>query len=209
MRIMKLEIRSPFAWILAVGLAVPFLFSCATTPVVQPEPQPKATLPSEPIPDVVLKAHHAAMGREMSKAYDQADEILLGLHTGSFVDETDGLTYFFENFQTFDKATLTWGPVMEVVVQVLPRELKPEIITQREFKGMIAMDKIGICWDSYEEKRYVYLVEGENMLLFLELVFDEATTNSYRYLIDTYPATRACDAKTVFDLMIRERYANS
>ena len=180
--------------LLAMGLAVPFLFSCATTPVVQPEPPSKVTLPREPLPDVVLKAHHAAMGQEMSKAYDQADEILLGLHTGSFVDETNGLIYFFENFQTFDKATLTWGPVMEVIVQVLPRTPVPEIITQREFKSMITMDKVGICWDAYEGKRYVYLIEGENMLLFLDLVFDEVTTNSYRYLIDSYPATRACDA---------------
>lgn len=204
---MKSVIRRSTAWTLAVGLTLLFTFSCASTPVREPEPQPEVTLPNQPLPDIVLKAHHAAMGQEMSKAYDQADEILLGLHTGSVVDETNGLTYFFENFQTFDKATLTWGPVMEVVVQVLPRALKPEIITQREFKGMIAIDKVGICWDAYEANRYVYLVEGENTLLFLDLVFDEATTQSYRYLIDTYPATRDCDAKTVFDLMIRERYA--
>ncbi len=192
--------------LLAAGLALAFLFSCAPSPVVQPEPQPKVTPPDLPNPDVVLKSHHAAMGQEMSKAYDLADEIVLGLHTGSFVDETNGLTYYFENFQTFDKATLTWGEVMQVVVQILPRELKPEIIMQQEFKDMIPIDKIGICWDSFEDNRYVYMVEGENTLLFLDLVFEETTTNSYRYLIDTYPATNDCDAKTVFDLMIRSRY---
>ncbi len=193
--------------ILAAGLALLFLFSCASTPVVQPEPEPKVKPSDQPLPDITLKAHHAAMGEEMSRSYAQADEIILGLHTGSYVDEANGLTYFFENFQTFDKVTLTWGPVMQVVVQVLPRELKPESITQREFKAMTPIDKVGICWDSYEDNRYVYLVEGENTLLFLDLVFDEVTTNSYRYLIDTYPATPDCDATTVFDRMIRERYA--
>jgi hypothetical protein len=204
---MKPEIKRPIAWTLAAGIFLLFMFNCVSTPELKPEPPPTVTPPDQPLPDFVLKSHHAAMGLEMSKSYDQADEILLGIHTGSFVDETNGLTYFFENFQTFNKTTLSWGPVMEVVVQVLPHALKPEIITQSEFRGMIPMDKVGICWDSFKDNRYVYMIEGESTLLFLDLVFDEVTTNSYRYLIDTYPATRDCDAKTVFDLMIREHYA--
>ena len=141
----------------------------------------------------------------MQKSFDKADEIIIGVHTGSHKDKQYGLSYYFEDFISFDKTVLTWGPVMNVIVQVLPSMLKPEIITRREFKNLIELDKVGICWDFYDQTRHVFLVEGEKMLIFLELNYDEVNNRFYRNLIDAYPVTKDCNAKIVFDMMVREQ----
>ena len=93
---------------------------------------------------------------------------------------------------------------MKVIVQVQAGEIKPEIIKKNEYFRLSDLDKVGICWDSYEQTRYVYLVEGQKMLIFLQTGYDEARNRSYRNLIDAYPVTPVCRADEVFDLMIRD-----
>jgi hypothetical protein len=154
-----------------------------------------------------MKPFHRAMSEQMRRSYQQADEIFIGVYTGSRVDEDYGLTYYFDDFMSFDKTTLSWGQVMKVIVEVLPHELQPEIITQEEFKRLSEADKTGICWDIYQRVRTVFLVQGQKMLAFVQVQFDEANVRSYRNLIDLYPATEDCEAKAVFDLMIRDLVA--
>jgi hypothetical protein len=69
---------------------------------------------------------------------------------------------------------------------------------------LIDLDKTGICWDSYQGDRNVFLVEGKMNLIFLEVGFDEAAGDSYRILLDAYPATDECRAQDVFNLMIQD-----
>jgi hypothetical protein len=184
-------------------LVVLYLGHCAAGPEVQPEPEIKPTPP--PVsPEFTLKKHHRAMRSEMRRSYHEADEIIVGIHTGSHEDETDGLTYYFDEFITFDKTALSWGPVMQVIMEVLPGRMKPEIITGRQFERLSDLDRVGICWDSYDQTRYVYLVEGQKMLVFLKLSFDESTMRSSRTLIDAYPVTEKCNGKTVFDSMVHD-----
>ena len=179
------------------------MINCTSTPEVQPEPTPKIE-PLPPAARFVMKSYHYEMRSEMKNSYLKADEIIIGMHTGSHKDKQYGLSYYFEDFISFDKTVLTWGPVMNVIVQVLPSKLKPEIITRREFKNLIELDKVGICWDVYDQNRHVFLVEGEKMLIFLELKYDDINNRSYRNLIDAYPVTYDCNAKIVFDMMVRE-----
>ncbi len=186
-----------------VAVAVALAVGCASKPEVQPQPEAKPTPPPPP-PKFDIMDFQREMGAEMRKSYEIADEILLGTYTGGHMDEVFGLTYYFDDFISFDKTTLSWGPPMQVIVQVLPHELEPELITRQEFKSLTELDKTGICWDDFDEKRYTYLIEGEKMLVFLQLGFDEATTRSFRNLIDTYPATKDCNSKAVFDLMVQE-----
>jgi len=42
------------------------------------------------------------------------------------------------------------------------------------------------------------------MLLFLDLRYDEVNNRSQRRLIDVYPSTKTCAAKSVFNLMVRD-----
>jgi hypothetical protein len=197
--------------VLVLGLAAAsvamLMVSCASKPEVQPEPEVKPTPPSPP-PKFEMKDFHRQMGEEMLKSYEKADEILLCTYTGGHMDELYGLTYYFDDFISFDKTTLSWGPRMQVIVQVLPHELKPELITRQEFKSLSELDKVGICWDDYDQERYYYLIEGEKMLIFLQQDFDEENTRSFRNLIDTYPATKNCNSKAVFDLMVRHLVTN-
>ncbi len=145
------------------------------------------------------------MRNEMLKSFESADEIILGIYTGTFGDGDQGRLFYFDQFRTFDKATWAWGPEMNVLLPVLFQEVRPEIITSREFKSLSDLDKTGICWDDYEGPRVIYLVEGIPALLFLRQTFDDASRNLRRILIDTYPVTGECRAKDVFDLMLRER----
>jgi len=181
--------------------------NCASTPEKPTEPEVKAKpAPPPPPPKFTPTSYHTAMKEEMRKSFQKADEIIIGVHSGSHEDDVYGLTYYFEDFISFDKTTLAWGPVMHVIFQVLPIGLQPEIISQNEFQNLSDLDKVGICWDSYEQVRDVYLIEGEKMLIFLEQEYDEENNRSYRNLIDTYPVTKECNARAVFDLMIRDLY---
>jgi hypothetical protein len=65
---------------------------------------------------------------------------------------------------------------------------------------------VGICWDYLNQIRFVYLVEGEPNLVFLKRILDETNSSSYRILIDTYPVTKDCSAKEVFDLMVMDSF---
>lgn len=144
------------------------------------------------------------MSEEMRKSYDRADEIIIGIFTGIYHDKKDGLICYFSDFNRFDKETLSWGSPQNVIMKIRPDEFKPKIIRRNEFKRLIDLDRIGICWDYYQGNRYIYLVEGKKNLLFLELGYDDASNASYRNLLDAYPVTDECRARDVFNLMIRD-----
>ena len=184
-----------------------FLVDCASSPPeVTPEPESKVIVP--PAPRISLKPYHRSMQAEMQSSFERADEVLIGVFTGTYTDGPAGRVHYFDQVRTFSKETWTWGPEMNVLLPVLFVEVRPEIITNREFKTLSPLDKTGICWDDYEGPRSLYLVEGIPSLLFLRVIFDEAAANSRRVLIDTYPITKDCRANDIFDLMLRERAAN-
>jgi len=183
-------------------LILALMAGCATGPEVLPEPEPVEAPP--PPSGFLMKSYHLSMKEEMRKSYDRANEIIAGVFTGAHKDKKRGLIYYFSNFSRFDKETLSWGSSQNVIMQVQQDELKPEIIRQNEFKRLIDLDKIGICWDFYQGNRNVFLVEGRMNLIFLELGFDEAAGDSYRNLLDAYPVTDECRARDVFDLMIQD-----
>lgn len=185
-----------------------FVFaSCAAGPDVQPE-EKRGPSASEPSLSFEIKSYHEDMLEEMRVSYENADEIIFGLYVGSYSDDQSGQIHSFENFSRFDKASKAWGPEMKVVVQVKADKMKPEIITREEFPGLIELDKVGICWDAYDNIRNVFLVEGQQMLIFLETGYDEANNSAYREMIDAYPETPICRARDVFDLMIRNLTAS-
>lgn len=192
----------------ALVAAAFLMMHCGPAPQPQPVPAPAPRpVPPPPPPAFAMKPHHRLMGAEMRKSYDKADEILVGVYSGSRQDPKDGPLHYFEDFSLFNKESLSWGPAMSVIVQVQPKGFKPEIITRKEFRKLSALDKIGICWDPYEETRNIFLVEGEKILVFLELKYDDADGRSRRSLIDAYPVTSDCNAQSVFDLMVREMVA--
>ena len=185
-------------------LAALVIVSCTPAPDIQIEPEPE-TKPARPLPTAAfsMEPFHEAMNAEMRISFDSADEIIIGVYSGSHNDEQFGLIHYFDDFKSFDKTSLSWGPEKKVIVQVQAEDLKPEIITRNEFKQLSDLDKVGICWDSYEQTRYVYLVEGQKMLIFLKTGYDKALNRSFRNMIDAYPVTPVCRADDVFDLMIR------
>jgi hypothetical protein len=198
--------QKKFAFSLVFCSAALISASCTSrSPAVRTEPEPggKIVVPAEP--KIAMKPYHRSMRDEMQKSFERADEIILGIYTGSFADGPEGRLFYFDRFRTFDKAIWTWGPEMNVLLPVLFQEVRPEIITSREFKSLSGLDKVGICWDDYEGPRVIYLVEGIRAVVFLRQIFDEASNTSRRILIDTYPVTKECRAKDVFDLMLRER----
>jgi len=144
------------------------------------------------------------MREGMRKSFETADEIYLGVYTGITQDEAGGRLHYFDRLRSFDKTTWTWGPEMEALLGVLFENLKPVIIPGKEFKTLTAVDRLGICWDDYAGPRVVFLVEGVPTLLFLRHIIDEAGGTSRRILLDTYPETRDCRARDVFDLMLRD-----
>ena len=188
-----------FLLFLSLVLAV----GCSPPPPVEPEVKPP---PPPPPAGFRLKTHHLSMSTEMEKSYLQADEILIGTYTGSHNNREIGLTYYFTDFSTFDKTTLTWSDPMNVIVSIHPAAVLPELIGRNEFKTLSSLDRRGICWDFADGKRYVYLVEGQKMLMFLELGYDETSNRSYRNLIDAYPVTNACSADRVFQVMLHSIY---
>jgi hypothetical protein len=183
------------------GLA---LVSCTSPPPeVTPEPESKVVVP--PAPRISLKPYHRSMRDEMQRSFEKADEVLIGVYTGTFTDSPLGRAHYFDQIRTFSQETWTWGPEMNVLLPIRFVEVRPEIITNREFKALSPLDKTGICWDDYEGPRSLYLVEGIPSLVFLKVILDEAAASSRRILIDTYPITKDCRANDVFDLMLRER----
>lgn len=186
-----------------VGLALLISMTCAPTPEVKKEPVPD-TEPGVPVePGFIMKQYHHSMLEEMQKSYERADEIIMGVYTGSYTDEQQVRRFYFENFRRFDRYTLTWSPVENILLPISFQGVKPELISQQEFKNLSELDRAGICWDYYDQTRYLYLVESEQTLVFLEQSVDETHNTSYRILIDTYPSTKNCNAKAVFDLMVK------
>jgi hypothetical protein len=180
------------------------LASCASrVPEVRTGAGPEIVIPATP--KISLKSHHRSMREGMEQSFDKADEIIIGIYTGSYTDGPEGRAYYFDQFRIFNKSTWTWGAEMNALLPVLFRDVKPEIITAQEFKSLSALDKKGICWDDYEGPRVVFLVEGIPTLVFLKQTFDEAENASRRTLVDTYPVTKECRAKDIFDLMLRKR----
>ncbi|MBU1199070.1 MAG: hypothetical protein KKF46_02090 [Nanoarchaeota archaeon] len=62
-------------------------------------------------------------------------------------------------------------------------------------------------WDPFEGKRFIYLIDGQQHLIFLGQEFqgEVGVTNVMnRYLIDSYPVTEKCNADPVFELMLRD-----
>lgn len=189
-----------------LGLLLTFLTSCKPSPKVQPEPEPKPKPTPPPAPtELSLKSYHRSMSQQMEKSYQKADEILVGVFEESHQDPERGLIYYFKDFTRFNKETLSWKSPVNVIVKIRPGECKPEIIQRGEFKNLIDMDKVGICWDFYNGKRYTYMVEGKKNLVFLDRVFDKTNKKFYRTLIDAYPVTEKCQAKDVFNWMIRNQ----
>ncbi len=191
--------------ILICFLAALVMVSCSSGPdaVSIPEPGTKP-VPLPPAEDVFTKKpYHEAMGEEMRISYEQADEIVIGLYSGSHKDEALGHIHYFDNFKTFNKTTLSWGEEMKAIMQIQAGALKPEIIKKNEYFRLSDLDKVGICWDPTEQSRYVYLVEGQKMLVFLQTGYDETNNRSYRNLIDSYPVTPICRADYVFELVVR------
>lgn len=148
------------------------------------------------------------MCEEMRISYDRADEVVIGALRGKHTDKKDSLIYYLSDFSRFDKETLSWGPPQNVIMQVRPDKVKSEIIRRNEFKRLIELDKTGICWDFYQGNRSIYLVEGKENLIFLEFGLDEASSQSYRILLDAYPVTDECRSRDVFNLMIRDLVSN-
>jgi len=193
-----------------LSLAVLFNINCASTPAVKSEPEASDELLSaeaashiEPAP-VAMKPYHSAMGEEMRKSFHRADEIIMALYTGNYMDKPEGKTYYFDKFFKFNQETFTWGPLTNVLLPVIFRKLKPEIITHNDFNYLSKNDQIGICWDYYDKKRFLYLIEGEYSLLFIKQELDEKTYTNHRILIDIYPVTKYCNAKTVFESIVRK-----
>lgn len=184
--------------------AVFTLVSCTSRPPeVRTEPETKVAVP--PAPRISLKPYHRSMRDEMQKSFDKADEIVVGVYTGTYGDGPQGRRHYFDQLRIFNKDSWTWSSEMNVLLPVLFQDVKPEIITGLEFKSLSSLDKTGICWDDYEGTRVIFLVEGIPNLLFLRQILDEVDNTSRRILIDAYPVTKDCRAMDIFDLMLRER----
>jgi hypothetical protein len=194
--------KKAFSMACASLLAAGLIMSCASGPEIKPEPESKPIPPPKPA-GFVMKPFQRSMSDEMAGSYDMADEIIIGVFDNFYEDDQFGIVYNFADFRTFDKNTLTWGKTMNVLMKIQPDRIKPEIIYRTEYRELIELDRVGICWDVYEGGRNVFLVEGRKNLLFVKLGYDEASNRSYRNLIDAYPVTEVCQADKVFTLMIQ------
>lgn len=189
----------------AALLGAVILMSCASKPEITPQPESTAKPTPPPAPaKFTMKPHHFNMREQMRMSYEKADEIIVGIYTGNRMDAEKGLIFYFDKVSSFDKMTLSWGPALDALLPIFSPEIELEIITQGEFEGLSDRDRVGICWDSIDQERYVYIVEGQPTLVFFRHLIDEANNTSYRNLIDTYPSTRECNARAVFDLMVRD-----
>jgi hypothetical protein len=198
---MKLSVSKARFLGAVLGWAALTLANCASRPPeVKPEPESKVTVPAAP--KISLRPYHRSMGDEMMKSFEKANEIVVGVYTGTYGDGRQGRAYYFDQCRVFQKDTWTWSPEMSALLPVLFQEVKPEIISSPELKSLSDLDRTGICWDDYEGPRVVYLVEGIPNLIFLRQFLDESDATSHRILIDCYPLTKECRARDVFDLML-------
>jgi len=203
---MKLSVSKAGLLSGALGWAALTLVHCASRPPeVKPEVEPESKVAVPAAPRISLKPYHRSMRDEMLKSFEKADEIVVGVYTGTYGDGPAGRAYYFEQFRIFNKDSWTWTPEMSALLPVLFREVKPEIVSSQELKSLSDLDKTGICWDEYEGPRILFLVEAIPNLVFLKQILNEADNTSYRILIDCYPLTKECRARDVFDLMLRER----
>ncbi len=191
-----------FGWV--TFLAAIILGNCTSAPDINLESEPKPKTKPTTLPAFDMMPFHEAMNKEMRISFERANEVIIGVYSGSYQDEQFGLIHYFDDFKSFDKTSMSWGEEMKVIVQVQEDELKPEIIKKNEFYRLSELDKVGICWDSFEQVRFVYLVEGQKMLIFLQTGYDESLNRSYRNLIDAYPITSICRADDVFDQIIHD-----
>ncbi len=189
-------------------LAIALAMSCARRPEVKREPEPKPA-PPPVAPGFIPKSYQISMRDEMERSYAQADEVMVAVLAGINEDPKKGSVYYFEDFKIFNKPSLSWGPALDVLVEVRPGSFKPELIRRDEFKRLIALDRVGICWDFDKGKRFIYLVEGQRNLIFLKVELEESTSRAYRYLLDAYPVTRECGSVDVFHLMLRRQFVSS
>ncbi len=200
-------LKRTLSFVGTAGVGAVLLMSCAPKPEMKPQPEPTVKPAPPPAPtEFTMKPHHFSMREQMQTSYARADEIVVGTYTGNRVDEEKGLIFYFDNVSSFDKTTLSWGPVMNALLPIFSPEIELEIITRGEYEGLSDLDRVGICWDSIDKERFVYIVEGQPTLVFFRHLIDEANNTSYRNLIDTYPATKDCHAKAVFDLMVRDLF---
>lgn len=190
---------------LAVGLSL-WLTACAPAPSVQPGP---AAPPEPPAPPAgfKLKSHQRSMRDGMRACYERAGEVFLGVLEAVRRDGASGATYIFSDVVRFDKATLSWEPPLDLFLEVKPGALKPEIIARDEYQGLLALDKVGICWEPDGGGHSVFLVEGRKNLVFVEVGYDDAAARSFRNLLDAYPETPECRAADVFLMMLRDLYS--
>ena len=194
----------------SASLALALLFLASIGPGCSSRPPELRTGPESEIivpaaPRISLKPYHRSMRDGMGQSFDRADEIVIGVYTGTYTDGSDGRVYYFDRFRVFSKDTWAWGSETGALLPVLFGTILPEIITAEEYETLSDLDRTGICWDDYEGPRVVFLVEGIQNFLFMRQTYNEADNVSRRVLIDTYPVTKECRAKDVFDLMLRER----
>jgi hypothetical protein len=163
-------------------------------------------LPPPPPAGFVLKPFQRSMSEAMRASYERAGEIAVGVFEGIRRSES-GTVYYFQDVSLFNKETLAWEPPLDLMMEVRRGRFEPEIIRRDEFKRLLDLDKVGICWDADGAGHTVFLVEGRKNFLFLEPGYDSAAGRSYRDLLDAYPETRECRAADVFLMMLRDLYA--
>ena len=194
--------KTSWIWGCLVLFLAFFAAACARAPEVETKPEPA---PPPPPPKFAMQPYHRSMSEEMKASYSRADEVLVGIIEGVVRDKNaPGPVCYISDFRRFDKDAMAWEPKQSTVMQILPDNLRLDIIRHGEFKRLIDLDKVGICWDIENGRRNIYLVEGQENLMFVEFVFDEAGQTLTRRLIDIYPATRECRAADVFLLAVRE-----
>jgi hypothetical protein len=186
------------------GFALLLGINCATAPPASPEAETGGPIAVPKKPRIMLKREHRSMQEEMKRSFVLADEIIIGVYTGIPAEGPEGKSFYFDRFRTFNKTIWEWSVETDALLPVLFEDLQPEIITHGEFKDLSDLDKIGICWDDFEGPRIIYLVEGVPTLVFMKHIVDATDNTSRRILLDTYPVTRDCRAKDVFDLMLRD-----
>lgn len=99
---MKATVSRAFLLSGVLGWAVLTLGNCASRPPeVRAEPESEILIP--PAPKISIKPYHRSMRDEMEKSFEKADEILIGVYTGTFTDGPPSRAYYFDQFRIFNK----------------------------------------------------------------------------------------------------------